>query len=158
MGNGLKIWIPVIAVAIFSITVVSNFSINSDVPETGMLSMDFTDFQTDQARVVLHETEIGNQYIIPLKKSVPNTEWEETEFFLEVTISEDQIKKNISYDYYSKMPRPSQMVLDRAAEKDKNPMPISEPYLPQTGISLINPPDDAINVDDFLDKVKKKLK
>ena len=77
---------------------------------------------------------------------------------LEATISEDKIEKNISYDYYSEMPKPSQMVLDRAAAKEKNPMPKVGIQLPETGDPSINPTDDAINIDDSLDKDKKKLK
>lgn len=139
--------------------IASNFSINSDVPETAMLSMDITDLPTKQNKVlVLHETEIGNQYIKPSKKLIPNSQWGETHTALEITISEDSVQKDITYDYYSEMPTPSQLVLDRAAEKEKNPMPMLSPQLKETGKRLSSIPDEAINVDDSLDKVKKKQK
>jgi len=147
--------VATIAFSLFLI--VSNFSINSDNPETSMRSIDLSDLPTKQNKVLdLHETEIGNQYIMPYKKLIPKSQWEETELVLEATISEDKIEKNISYDYYSEMPKPSQRVLDSAAEKNKNPMPMYSPQLPETGKRLSSIPDEAINVDDSLDKDKKK--
>lgn len=139
--------------------IASNFSVDTGTPETAMRSIDLSDLPTKQNKVLtLSETEIGNQYIMPYKKLIPNSQWEETHMLLEATISEDKIEKNVSYDYYSEMPKPSQKVLDRAAEKNKNPMPLSSPQLPETGKRLSSIPDEAINVDDSLDKDKKKQK
>ena len=136
--------------------IVSNFSINSGVPEMGMRSIDLSDLPTMQNKVlVLHETEIGNQYIMPYKKSVPNSQWEETHIALDVTISENSVQKDITYDYYSEMPTPSQKVLDRAAEKAKNPVPRIIPVMQDSENELTPSTDGAINIDDFLDKEKK---
>jgi len=87
--------------------IASNFSVDTGTPETAMRSIDLSDLPTKQNKVLtLHETEIGKQYIMPYKKLIPNSQWEETHILLEATISEDKIKKNISYDYYSEMPKP----------------------------------------------------
>ena len=121
-----------------------------------MRSIDLTDMPTMQNKVlVLHETEIGNQYIKSLKKSVPNSQWEETHIALEVTISENSVQKDITYNYYSEMPTPSQKVLDRAAEKAKNPAPRIIPVMQDSENKLTPSTDGAINIDDFLDKEKK---
>ena len=136
--------------------IVSNFSINSGIPETGMRSIDLTDLPTKQNKVlVLHETEIGNQYIKPLKKSVPNSQWEETHTAREVTISDNNVQKDITYDYYSEMPIPSQKVLDRAAEKAENPTSRKTLVMQDSGNEITTSTDGAINIDDFLDKGKK---
>jgi len=136
--------------------IVSNFSINSGVPEMGIRSIDLSDLPTMQNKVlVLHETEIGNQYIMPYKKSVPNSQWEETHIALDVTISENSVQKDVIYDYYSEMPTPSQKVLDRAAEKAKNPVPRIIPVMQDSENELTPSTDGAINIDDFLDKEKK---
>ena len=134
--------------------IVSNFSINSDNIEISMRSVDLTDFPAKRV-IVLHETEIGNQYKNALIKSVPNTQWEETDIVMERTISENSVQKNITYEYYSEMPTPSQKVLDRAAEKAKNPMPRKTPLMEYFGNQMLTPPNEAINIDDYLDKVKK---
>lgn len=146
--------VATIAFSLFLI--VSNFSINSDNPETSMRSTVLLDSPTKQNKViVLHETEIGNQYIMPYKKLIPNSQWEETHIALEVIISDNSVQKDITYDYYSEMPTPSQKVLDRAAEKAKNPTPRIIPVMQDSENEMTPSTDGAINIDDFLDKEKK---
>ena len=152
-----RILLAVVATIAFSLfLIVSNFSINSGIPETSMRSIDLTDLPTRQNNViVLQETEIGNQYIMPYKKLIPNSQWEETHTALDITISENSVQKDITYDYYSEMPTPSQKVLDRAAEKAKNPVPRIIPVMQDSENELTPSTDGAINIDDFLDKEKK---
>ena len=106
--------------------------------------------------MILHETEIGNKYKKLLIKSIPNTQWKETHIALEGTISADSVQKNITYEYYSEMPRPSQKVLDRIAEKAINPTVRKTPLMENFGNQMFTLPNEAINVDDYLDKGKKK--
>jgi len=138
--------------------IVSNFSINSDNIETSMRSVDLTDYPADRT-FVLHETEIGNQYIIPTnileKFSLPNTLWKETHIALEGFISGDNVQKDITYEYFSEMPPPSQFILDRYAEKLENPMPRKIPLMEYFGNQMLTPPNESINVDDSLDGKKK---
>jgi len=145
---------------IFTITlflIVSNFSINPNTSETSMRSIDLNDPQASQS-IDLHQTEVGNQYLKPLKKSVPNSNWEETHIALERTISSDNVQQNVTFDYFSEMPTPSQKVLDRYEEKLKNPKPRKIPIM-SGPTSEINPTlDGAINIDEFLDVKKKNLK
>jgi len=145
---------------VFAITlflIVSNLSTNTDIENLAMRSIDSTDLPSKQ-NLILHETEIGNQYIKPLKKSIPNSQWEETHISSKATISDISVQKNITFEYYSEMPTPSQEVLDRIAEKEKNPQPRKIPAM-QDSENKISPFfDEAINIDDFLDKEKKNLK
>ncbi len=138
--------------------IVSNFSINSDNVEPSMRSIDFSDYPEDRV-IVLHETEIGNQYIIPTnileKFSLPNTLWKETHIALQGFILGDNVQKDITYEYFSEMPPPSQFILDRYAEKLENPMPRKTPLMEDFGNQMLTLPNEAINVDDSLD-VKKK--
>ena len=112
--------------------IISNFSINSDNIEMSMRSVDLTDFPENRV-MILHETEIGNKYKKLLIKSIPNTQWKETHIALEGTISADSVQKNITYEYYSEMPRPSQKVLDRIAEKAINPTVRKTPLMENFG-------------------------
>jgi len=138
--------------------IASNFSVDTGTPETAMRSIDLSDLPNQNKVLVLQETEIGNQYINPLKKSIPNTQWEETHTALEVTISENNVQKDITFEFYSEMPEPSQKVLDRFAEKTKNPTPRKVPVMEDSGSLMLTPPNESMDVDDYLDKVKKNLK
>jgi len=145
--------------AIFTLTlflIISNFSLDSENVDAGIRSIDSTDLPMHQNNaIVLHETEIGNQYINPLKKSIPNSQWEETHISHEVTLSDNKVQKNIVFDYYSEMPPPSQKILDRSAEKAKNPQSPKSPIISPSE-NEINPNiDNAINIEEFLDKEKK---
>jgi hypothetical protein len=145
----------VFVIALFLL--VSNFSINTDIENLTMRSIDSTDLPSKQ-KLILHETEIGNQYIKPLKKSIPNSQWEETHISSEATISGISVQKNISFEYYSEMPTPSQKVLDRASDKAKNPQPRKIPFMQDSENKISPLIDEAINIDDFLDKEKKNQK
>ena len=98
--------------AITLILIATDFSINPNSSGSNMRSLDMNDSSTKQG-LVLHQTEIGNQYINPLKKSIPNSNWEESHIALERTISEENVEQNVSFEFYSEMPSPSQKVLDR---------------------------------------------
>lgn len=134
----------------------SHFSNNSDNIETNMRSIDFTDLPINQDKVfVLQETEIGNQYIKTQKKSVPNSQWEETHNSLQATLSANSVQKDITFDFFSEMPSPSQKVLDRFAEKAKNPTTRKIPEMADSENKITASIDGAIKIDDFLDKEKK---
>lgn len=133
---------------------VSNFSINPNTSESNIRSIDLNDSPSRQS-MVLHQTEVGNQYIKPLTQSVPNSNWEETNITLERTISSNNIEQNVTFEFYSEMPTPSQKILDRFIEKSQNPAPRKVPML-SSSTSEINPTlDGAINIDEFLDIEKK---
>jgi len=140
--------------AITLILLVSTFSINPNTSESNIRSIDLADSPSKQS-MVLHETEVGNQYIKPLKQPVPNSNWEETHIGLERTISSNNVQQNVTFEFYSEMPTPSQKVLDRFIEKSQNPTPRKVPIL-SSSTSEINPTlDGAINIDEFLDIGKK---
>ena len=136
------------------ILLVSNFSINPNTSESNIRSIDMDDSPSKQS-IVLHQTEVGNQYIKPLKQPVPNSNWEETNIALERTISSNNVQQSVTFEFYSEMPTPSQKVLDRFVEKSMNPTPRKIPMMSDS-TSEINPTlDGAINIDEFLDIGKK---
>ncbi len=139
--------------AITLILIATDFSINPNSSESNLRSLDMNDSSTKKD-LVLHQTEIGNQYMNPLKKSIPNSNWEESHIALERTISEENVQQNVSFEFYSEMPTPSQKVLDRFEQKALNPTLRKVPQWSSS--SEINPPlEGAINVDEFLDVEKK---
>jgi len=143
-----------VVLAIALTLVVSNFSINPEASESNIRSIDLADSPSRQS-MVLHQTEVGNQYIKSFKQSVPNSNWEETNIALERTISSNNIEQNVTFEFYSEMPTPSQKILDRFAEKSKNQTTRKVPML-SSSTSEINPTlDGAINIDEFLDIGKK---
>jgi len=141
--------------------IVSNFPMASYNMETSPRSIDFMG-GSEQKATELHETEIGNQYrqssnpISTLSNSISNIQWELTHIALQGTISDDNVQKNITYEYFSEMPTPPQRILDMSDEKFENPTPRKLPAL-QSFENEIDPyNDESINIDNSLSEIKKK--
>jgi len=143
-----------VVLAITLTLLVSNFSINPNTSESNIRSIDLNDSPSRQS-MVLHQTEVGNQYIKPLIQSVPNSNWEETNISLERTISSNNVQQSVTFEFYSEMPTPSQKVLDRFVEKSMNPTPRKVPMLSDSTSEITPTLDGAINIDEFLDIGKK---
>ena len=143
-----------ILVSIILVLIISDFSINPNYSESPIRSIEFTDSPSTQG-IVLHQTEIGDQYLTPLKKSIPNSNWEESEIFLDAAVSNIDVEQNISFEFFSEMPTPSQKALDRYNEKSQNPTQRKIPMI-STSTSEISPSSEgAINIDEYLDMEKK---
>ena len=142
---------------IFAVTfvlIMSNFSFNSEISESSVRSIDLNDSPSRES-LALQQTDVGNQYLNPIKKSVSNSNWEETHILLDRTTSSENFEQNVTFDFYSEMPTPSQKVLDRIEAKSQNPTLRKIPMMPSS-TSEINPTlEDAINIDEFLDIEKK---
>jgi hypothetical protein len=142
---------------IFSVSILFTvlfFYDNTNFQESTLRSVDNGDSPSRQG-IVLHQTEVGNQYVKPIKKSIPNSQWEETHIASTGTISDDRVEKNLSFTTFPEMPTPSNKVLDRFEEKSKNPKPRKVPLM-ENPENEINPSiDGAINIDEFLDVEKK---
>ena len=132
---------------------ISSFSINPNNMEPQMRSVDLSDYPA--GTIVLHETEVGNQYLSPSKKSISNTNWVETHISQERDLSSNTVQENITFEFLAEMPPPSQYMLDRYNQKSQNPTsqkgPIFSSFTDEINSSLEN----AINVDEFLDVEKK---
>ena len=139
--------------ALALVLTISSFSLNPNTMEPQMRSVDLSDYPS--GTIVLHETEVGNQYLNPLKKSISNSNWVETHISQMRDLSSNTVQTNVTFDFLSEMPPPSQFILDRYNEKSQNPTSQKGPIFSYFSDEINSSLEGAINVDEFLDIEKK---